>query len=174
MATITYKGSPIHTVGSLPAIGEKAPDFTVTKTDLSEIKLKNYLGKKVIMNIFPSLDTPTCASALNNFKEIANQFKNILILCISADLPFAQNRFFAGEEIKNIQPASIFRHSEFGKLYGVTITDSPLAGLLSRAIVILNEKGIVIYTQQVNEITDEPDYKAMVNALSKDEQNVKA
>jgi thioredoxin-dependent peroxiredoxin len=165
MATITLKGSPIETVGFLPKVGTQAPDFTVTKTDLSEIKLKNYLGKKILINIFPSLDTETCATAMKRFNEIASQFQNILILCISADLPFAQNRFCTANHLENVQPVSVFRHTEFGKDYGVLIKDGPLAGLLSRAALVVDEHGKVIYTQQVQEITEEPDYAPIVKLL---------
>lgn len=167
MATITFQGSPIHTVGNLPAVGSQAPDFTVTKTDLSEIRLKNYLGKKIVLNIFPSLDTQTCASTMLRFNEIAGNFNNVLILCISVDLPFAQKRFCAAEHLDNVQPVSVFRHPAFGEDYGVTITDGPLAGLLSRAVVVLNETGNVIYTQQVSELSNEPDYSAINAALVK-------
>lgn len=165
MITINLKGTPIHTIGTLPEIGTKAPDFTVTKTDLSEIKLKDYAGKKIILNIFPSLDTPTCAATMLHFNEIANEFPNTVILCVSADLPFAQKRFCSAEHLENVQPASVFRHPGFGKTYGVTITDGPLAGLLSRAVVMLDEHGKVVYTQQVAELTEEPDYSAIKDAL---------
>ena len=165
MATITLKGSPLHTIGTLPAVGIQAPDFTVTKTDLSEIRLKNYSGKKIILNIFPSLDTPTCAAAMQHFNEIAAQMDEILVLCVSADLPFAQKRFCATEHLENVQPVSVFRHPGFGKDYGVTITDGPLAGLLSRAVLILNEHGKVLYTEQVSEIANEPDYVAIKTIL---------
>ena len=158
MTLITFRGQPLHTVGSLPKVGTKAPDFTVTKTDLGEVNLENYHGKKIVLNIFPSLDTPTCAAAMQRFNQIAEQSPNVLILCISADLPFAQKRFCSAEHLENVIPASVFRHHQFGKDYGVTIADGPLAGLLSRAVVVIDESGNVIYTQQVPEITDEPDY----------------
>lgn len=168
MAVIMFQGTLLHTSGELPAIGSQAPNFTVTKTDLSEIKLRNYVGRKIILNIFPSLDTSTCATAMFCFNEIAKQFKNILILCISADLPFAQKRFCAAEHLENVQPVSVFRHPSFGEDYGVTITEGPLAGLLSRAVVILDEQGHVIYTQQVKEITTEPDYQTIISILEKE------
>lgn len=168
MATITLQGSPIQTIGILPAVGSQAPDFTVTKTDLSEIRLKNYLGKKIILNIFPSLDTPTCATAMLKFNEIASKNNNVLILCISVDLPFAQKRFCSAEHLENVQPVSVFRHPTFGKDYGVTITSGPLAGLLSRAVVVMDENGKIIYTQQVSELTNEPDYSAITTSLQKD------
>ena len=167
MATITFKGSPFETYSHLPEIGTQAPDFIVTKTDLSEIRLKNYGGKKIILNIFPSLDTSTCASAMRRFNEIATQFSNLLILCISADLPFAQQRFCSAEHLANVLPASIFRHPNFGQDYGAFIIEGPLTGLLSRAVIIIDERGKVIYTEQVKEITDEPNYSGMIAALQK-------
>src|SRR5262245_1325633 len=147
MSTIHFQGAPLTTIGSLPTIGSSAPDFTVTKTDLAEISLKNYRNQKIILNIFPSLDTSTCASAMRKFNQIASQYGDILILCISADLPFAQKRFCSQEHLENVQPVSVFRHPRFGEDYGVLITEGPLAGLLSRAVVILNEEGKVIYSQ---------------------------
>jgi thiol peroxidase len=165
MSIVTLKGAPLHTTGTLPPVGSKAPDFTVTKTDLSEIKLKNYLGQKIVLNIFPSLDTSTCASAMMKFNEIAGQFQNVLFLCISADLPFAQKRFCTAAHLENVQPVSVFRHTKFGEDYGVTITDGPLAGLLSRAVVVLDESGNIQYTQQVTEISDEPDYSAVTQTI---------
>ena len=167
MAVITYKGATQHTIGELPAIESQAPDFTVTKTDLSEIKLRNYFGRKIILNIFPSLDTETCASAMRNFNKIASEQQNILILCISSDLPFAQKRFCTTEHLENVLPVSVFRHPSFGKDYGVLITDGPFTGLLSRAVVIIDEHGLIIYTQQVKELTDEPNYDAIIEALKK-------
>ncbi len=165
MTEITLNGAPFSTLSELPPVNSQAPDFTVTKTDLSEIKLRNYLGKKIILNIFPSLDTSTCATAMTRFNEISQQFKDVLILCVSVDLPFAQKRFCAAEHLENVQPVSVFRHPSFGEDYGVTITEGPLAGLLSRAVVILDEHGRIVYTQQVKEITHEPDYQAIISAL---------
>lgn len=167
MATITFKGTPVHTVGSLPQVNTKAPDFIVTNTDLSEIHLKNYLGKKIILNIFPSLDTSTCANTVRRFNEIATQFPNLLILCISADLPFAQQRFCAAEHLENVIPVSTFRHADFGKHYGVHIMDGPLQGLLARAVVVIDEQANVIYTELVNELSDEPNYSGMISAIQK-------
>ena len=162
---ISLKGSLCHTIGKLPDIGTSAPDFTVTKIDLSEIKLKNYRGKKIILNIFPSLDTPTCAKAMKKFNDMASQFPQILILCISEDLPFAQKRFCAAEHLNNVNPVSTFRHPQFGKDYGVMITDGPLAGLLARSVVVLDEQGIVRYTELVEEIVHEPNYQAILDIL---------
>ena len=166
MASITVQGKPLQTVGTLPGVGTSAADFTVTKTDLSEITLKDYAGKKVVLSIFPSVDTGTCATAMRQFNEKANQLKNTVILCISADLPFAQKRFCGAEGLTNVIPASTFRHPDFGKKYGVTISEGPLAGLLSRAVVVLDEKGKVIYTEQVSELSAEPNYDAALNALT--------
>ena len=165
MSAITLNGAPLHTIGLLLTINTKAPDFTVTKTDLGEIHLKNFLGKKIVLNIFPSLDTPTCARAMLHFNEIATNNPDILILCVSADLPFAQKRFCSAEHLSNVLPVSVFRHTDFGKIYGVTITDGALAGLLARAVVVINEHGDITYTQQVKDIVDEPDYAAVMNAL---------
>lgn len=165
MAEITLQGKPIHTVAALPKIGSQAPDFMLTKTDLSELNLKQCLGKKILFNIFPSVDTSTCAAAERRFNEMASQLKNIIVLCVSADLPFAQKRFCAADNLENIVPVSTFRHPDFGIKYGVCIKDGPLAGLLSRAVIITDEKGKVIYTQQVSEITSEPDYQAVLEAF---------
>lgn len=167
MANITFQGKPLKTIGQLPEVGTSAPDFIVTKTDLSEIHLKNYLGRPILMNIFPSLDTQTCASAMKRYNEIAQQFPGLLILCISADLPFAQKRFCVSEHLDSVQPVSVFRHPAFGETYGVAVIEGPLEGLLSRAVVLLDEKGKIIYTQQVQEISDEPDYAAVVKVLEK-------
>ncbi|MDR3477283.1 MAG: thiol peroxidase [Gammaproteobacteria bacterium] len=166
MSKITLKGNPINTVGELPKIGTEAPDFILTKTDLSEFSLRDCQGKKVVLSIFPSLDTPTCATSVRHFNEAANKLENTLVLCVSADLPFAQTRFCGAENLSRVMPVSVFRHPEFGKQYGVTIVDGPLAGLLSRAVIVLNEKGQVIYAQQVSEIADEPDYNAALAALN--------
>jgi thiol peroxidase len=161
MTTITLNGSPIHTIGTLPAVGAPAPDFMVTKTDMSEIRLSNYRGKKIILNIFPSMDTPTCATAMHKFNEIAAQNDKVLILCVSEDLPFAQQRFCTAEHLHNVQPVSVFRNPEFGEQYGVMIIDGPLTGVLSRAVVIIDETGKVIYTEQVKELSNEPNYAEM-------------
>jgi len=173
MADITLKGAPLKTIGSLPAIGSQAPDFTVTKVDLGEINLKNYLGRKIVLNIFPSLDTPTCSTAMLRFNQIAEQIKDILILCISADLPFAQKRFCSAQHLDNVQPVSVFRHPKFGEHYGVTIIDGPLAGLLSRAVLLLDEQGKVVYSEQVHELSDEPNYSALLAILGISTSNLK-
>lgn len=165
MALITLNGSPVRTIGELPAVGTRAPNFCVTKTDMSEIHLKNYQGKQIILNIFPSLDTPTCANSMRKFNEAASKLNNVLVLCVSEDLPFAQKRFCAAEQIKNVIPASVFRHPEFGNDYGVMIVDGPLMGVLSRAVVLIDENGKVKYTEQVKELSNEPNYEAVINVL---------
>jgi thioredoxin-dependent peroxiredoxin len=167
MAKITLKGNPINTSGTLPKIGSKAPDFVLTKTDLTDLTLKELIGKFIVLNIFPSLDTSTCANSVRHFNEAASKIKNTIILCISEDLPFAQKRFCGAENLVNVCPVSAFRNPEFGEDYGVTITDGPIKGLLSRCVVVLDEQGTVIYTQQVPEITEEPNYTAALQALGK-------
>jgi thiol peroxidase len=165
MTIITLNGSPLHTVGSLPPVGTMAPNFTVTKTDFGEITLKNYLGKKIILNMFPSLDTPICANAMRQFNELSSKIPDVLILCVSVDLPFAQKRFCVAEHLENVQCVSVFRHPSFGEDYGVTIIDEPLAGLLSRAVIVLDEHGKIVFSEQVKELSNEPNYSAIIKAL---------
>ncbi len=165
MATVTFKGNPIKTVGHLPVVGSHAPDFKLTKTDLSDISLTTFKGKKLILNIFPSVDTPTCATSERKFNEAAGSLKNTQVVCVSADLPFAHNRFCGAHNIENVTPVSTFRDHNFGKDYGVTIAEGPLSGLLSRAVVVIDEHGKVIYSQQVGEIADEPNYDAALAAV---------
>jgi thiol peroxidase len=167
MTTITLKGNPVTTVGSLPRIGTQAPDFTLTKIDLSETGLEDFAGKRIILNIFPSVDTAICSTSVRQFNEKANKLEQTVVLCISQDLPFALKRFCAAENLTNVLPLSAFRHPEFGENYGVKMTDGPLRGLLSRAVVIIDTSGKVIYTQQVPEIADEPNYDAALQALAK-------
>ncbi len=166
MATVTLKGNPIETAGELPEIGGQAPAFTLVKADLSEISLQELAGKRLLLNIFPSVDTPTCAFSVRSFNQQAADLENTLVLCISMDLPFAQTRFCAAEGIERVQTLSAFR-SSFGEDYGLVFTTGPLKGLLSRAVVIINEEGKVSYTQQVAETADEPDYQAALEALGK-------
>lgn len=165
MANITLQGNPISTIGELPAVHSQAPDFTLTKTDLSACSLKDFAGKTVVLNIFLSLDTSVCAASVRRFNVEANRLANTVVLCISADLPFALKRFCEGEGLDNVIPLSVFRSPEFGRDYGLTIADGPLAGLLSRSIVIIGEDGKVIYTEQVPETSQEPDYEAALDAL---------
>lgn len=165
MANITLKGNPFHTIGELPKVGSKAPDFKLVKSDLSEKTLKDYTGHKLVLNIFPSLDTGTCAASVRRFNAEASKLENTKVLCISKDLPFAQARFCGAEGLDNVETLSDFRYGTFAKNYGVEIADGPLAALESRAVVILDEEGTVVYTQQVGEIVDEPDYEKALAAL---------
>jgi thiol peroxidase len=165
MANITLKGNPVETVGELPQTGSNAPDFTLVKSDLSEVNLKEYQGKRLILNIFPSIDTPTCATSVRTFNKAAGSQVNTVVLCISADLPFAASRFCGAEGIENVATGSTIRTPSFGKDYGVEIATGPLTGLLSRAIVVIDESGKVIHTEQVAEIGDEPNYEAALAVL---------
>ena len=165
MAQVTFQESPVSTVDELPATGGGAPDFTLVKQDLSETKLADYKGKRLVLNIFPSIDTGTCAMSVRQFNQRAAALENTVVLCVSMDLPFAQARFCGAEGIKNVETASGFR-SSFGEHYGVTIDGGPLAGLYARAVVVVNETGQVIYTQLVPEIVNEPDYDAAIVALN--------
>lgn len=167
MALIKVKGNPVNTIGNLPAVDIAAPDFKLVKTDLSEATLQDFAGKNIILNIFPSLDTSVCAASVRRFNKEAAESTNTVVLCISADLPFAHQRFCETEDIRDVIPLSVFRSPEFGHDYGVTFTSGPLTGLLSRAVVIIDRTGKVAYTEQVPEITHEPDYDAALLALSK-------
>ena len=165
MATITLKGNPVETNGNLPAKGSQAPAFTLVKTDLSEATLAQSAGKKLVLNIFPSIDTPTCATSVRKFNQQAGDMPNTQVLCVSADLPFALSRFCGAEGIQNVATASTFRSPEFGQAYGLTITTGPLKGLLARAVVVIDEKGKVLHTELVSEIANEPNYDAVLKAL---------
>lgn len=165
MASITFKGSAVHTVGELPGKGSKAPDFSLTKTDLSDVSLEDFSGKKKILNIVPSLDTGTCAASAKRFEKEVSKLDDTVVLTVSRDLPFAAGRFCQSEGIENVVTLSQLRDDSFGKAYGVTMSDGPLAGLLSRAVVVLNEQNEVVYTQQVPEIADEPDYEQALAAV---------
>ncbi|CAA0244538.1 thiol peroxidase [Tenacibaculum maritimum] len=165
MATITLQGNPIETNGNLPKTGEKAPDFLLAAIDLSRKSLADFEGKNLILNIFPSVDTGTCAASVKNFNKEAASLENTTILCISRDLPFAQSRFCGAEGIENVIMLSDYATGEFGKNYGLEITSGPLTGLHSRAIVIINTAGNVIYTEQVTETVNEPNYEAALKAL---------
>jgi thiol peroxidase len=166
MAQITFKGTPIITQGDLPKVGRPAPDFTLTKTDLSDVTLSDFKGKRVVLNIFPSVDTPVCATSVRRFNQEASKLENCVVLCVSRDLPFAHARFCGAEGLNEVVSVSDFRTGSFGERYGVTIAEGPLKGLLSRAVVIVDEKGTVAYTQQVPEIAEEPDYTAALAALA--------
>ena len=164
MATVTLKGNPIKTVGDLPAVGSAAPDFVLVKNDLSEVSLADFSGSRLVLNIFPSVDTPTCATSVRTFNQQASELNNTKVLCVSADLPFAQGRFCGAEGIDNVEAASSFR-SDFGNSYGVNFATGPLVGLLSRSVVVIDEQGTVVYTEQVGETADEPDYDGVKQAL---------
>lgn len=164
MATITLQGNPIETCGELPAVGSNAPAFTLTKTDLSDVSLQDFAGKTVILNIYPSVDTGVCAASTRKFNEIASGKADVTVLCVSADLPFAHSRFCGAEGLDNVVSLSDFRNKDFGNAYGVTITTGVLAGLLSRAIVVIQD-GKIVYTEQVPEIAQEPDYDAALASV---------
>jgi thiol peroxidase len=164
MATITFQNNPIQTCGELPAIGSDAPDFLLTNIDLEDVTLANYAGKRKILSIVPSLDTPTCAASARKFNQKATSLENTVILIVSADLPFAQCRFCEIEGLQGIEALSTFR-STFATDYGVQISDSALAGLTARAIVIIDEQDKILYTQLVSELAHEPDYEAVFAAL---------
>ena len=165
MATVTLKGNEINTIGNLPEIGSIAPEFTLSKGDLSDARLSDYRGKKVVLNIFHSLDTGTCAQSVQQFNQEAAELENTVVLCISRDLPFAQNRFCAAEGINNVVTLSEFKDGNFGKDYGLVYIDGPIKGLLSRVVIVIDEEGKVVYTEQVQETVEEPNYKAALEAL---------
>jgi thioredoxin-dependent peroxiredoxin len=164
MAKITFKGSPVATVGELPAVGSQAPDFTLTKVDLSPLAKKELAGKRVVLNIFPSIDTGVCATSVRKFNQQAASMPNTVVVCVSKDLPFAHKRFCAAEGIDKVTSASWFRGPDFGQDYGVTMVDGPLAGLFARAVVVIDPAGKVVHSQLVPEIAQEPDYAKAVAA----------
>lgn len=165
MSTIKLKGNPIETSGSLPKIGDKAPNFTLTTTEMGSKTLADYKGSRVILNIFPSVDTGTCAQSVRSFNKEASEIENTKVLCVSKDLPFAQARFCGAEGLKNVEMLSAFKNDDFGKDYGLNMTSGPLETLLSRCVIVLDENGAVKYTEQVSDIVDEPNYKAALNSL---------
>jgi len=165
MATITLGGNPINTIGNLPIKGVKAPRFRLTRTDLSDITLGELVGKRVVLNIFPSLDTEICASSVRKFNAEVSGLKNTVVVCASRDLPFAHKRFCVAEGLENVISASELRDSHFGKDYGVRIIDGPLSGLDSRAVVVIDEEGTVVYSEQVPEIAQEPNYEEALKVL---------
>ncbi len=167
MARITHKGNPITTNGELPKVGAKAPDFKLTPGDLKDVSLADYKGKRKVMNIVPSLDTPTCATSTRKFNEKAGQMPNTVVLVISADLPFAMKRFCTTEGLQNVVPLSLMRGKGFAKDYGVLIQDGLLAGITARAVVVLDENDKVVYTELVPEIGQEPDYEKALAAAKK-------
>lgn len=165
MANITLKGNAIHTIGSLPEIGTKAANFSLKTVNLETKSLADFLGKKIILNIFPSIDTGTCAASVREFNKRAAQLENTVVLCVSKDLPFAQARFCGAEGIANVEMLSDFTTGDFGKTYELDITDGPLAYLHSRAVIIIDEKGTIAYAEQVSEIADEPNYEAALKVI---------
>ena len=165
MASITFHGDPVSTVGELPAVGSAAPAFDLVGADLAPVTSQSLAGRRVVLNIFPSVDTGVCAASVRQFNKLASDLDNTTVVCVSADLPFAGSRFCGAEGLTNVVTGSTFR-STFGADYGVTLADGPLAGLLSRAVVVLDESGKVVYTEQVPEVGQEPDYDAAVAALS--------
>lgn len=164
MAQITLKGNPIHTSGELPAVGSLAPDFTLTNLDLEDVDLAAFKGRKKLLNIVPSLDTPVCAKSTRRFEEEARARNDLEVLIVSADLPFAQKRFSDDAGLSHVKPLSMMRNQDFGKAYGVLIEDGPLAGVTARAIVVIDEDDQVVYTEMVPEIGQEPDYEKALAA----------
>ena len=165
MAQITLKGNPIHTVGDLPVVGSTAPDFTLTAGDLSDVSLQDFAGKRKVVNIVPSLDTPVCANQTRTFNQRAGSLDNTVVLVVSADLPFAQGRFCETENLENVKPLSMMRGRNFAKDYGVLIVDGPLEGITARAVVVLDENDRVVHAELVPEIGQEPDYDAALASL---------
>lgn len=165
MATITLGGNPINTNGELPKVGSNAPQFQLVKTDLSEVTLADFAGSRLVLNIFPSIDTGTCAASVRHFNESASKLENTKVLCISRDLPFAQKRFCGAEGLENVVNLSDFKSGSFGKDYGLEMTDGPLNALHSRVVIVLDENGVVKYSEQVAEIADEPNYEAALASL---------
>ncbi|MEZ7505365.1 thiol peroxidase [Flavobacterium sp. Arc2] len=165
MASITLGGNPIHTSGELPKVGTQLADFKLIQNDLSVASLSDFAGKKLVLNIFPSIDTGTCAASVRKFNESAGKLENTAVICVSRDLPFAQKRFCGAEGLENVINLSDFNSGEFGKTNGLEIVDGPLAGLHSRALIVVDTNGTIIYTEQVPEIADEPNYDAALAVL---------
>jgi thiol peroxidase len=164
MATTSLRGTPVHTVGELPTVGDKAPAYTLTGSDLTDLTSDSFSGSRVVLNVFPSLDTATCAASVRRFNELAASFENTVVVCASADLPFAMRRFCGAEGIEHVVTGSAFR-SSFGTDLGVTMTDGPMRGLLARSVVVVDTDGSVLHTQLVPDIGIEPDYDAAAAAL---------
>lgn len=165
MSTVTLKGNPFDVAGNLPAVGSTAPDFTLTGNDLGQVSLADFAGKKKVLNIFPSVDTPVCAASVRKFNETAAKQDNTVVLNISADLPFAQARFCGAEGLEGVKSASTFRAPDFAQTYGVKIAGGPLVGLNARAVVVLDENNVVKHVELVSEVTHEPNYEAALAAL---------
>lgn len=166
MAEITLGGNPVNTGGSVPAAGAASPDFTLTGPDLAPITKADFAGQNVVLNIFPSVDTPTCATSVRTFNERASSLDNTTVLCVSADLPFAQGRFCGSEGLDNVKTGSTFKNPDFLENFGVSMVDGPLEGLAARAVVVLNGAGEVVHSELVGEIANEPNYDAALGALS--------
>lgn len=167
MSTVYFKSTPVEVYGELPVVGTIAPDFHLTNNALLDISREDFPGKRIVLNIFPSLDTDVCAASVRRFNQEAAKLDNVAVLCVSMDLPFAMGRFCTINGIENVVPASAFRSPEFAREYGVMMVDGPLKGLLARAVVVLDEDGRVIYRELVEEITNEPDYEAAISVLNK-------
>lgn len=165
MAKVTLHGNACNTAGELPAKGDKAPDFRLTNGELADKSLADYAGKRKILNIFPSMDTPTCAISVKKFNDYAKQNQDVVMLMVSADLPFAQGRFCSENSLENVQSLSMLRDKSFGKDYGTLIVDGPLEGVSARAVVVLGEDNTVLHSELVSEIGDEPDYQAALDAI---------
>ncbi|MFT4611676.1 MAG: thiol peroxidase [Glaciecola sp.] len=165
MTKVTLGGNPVHTSGTLPEIGSKTPDFKLTAIDLSSKSLCDYEGYNLVLNVFPSVDTGTCATSIREFNKAASTLENTKVLCISKDLPFAMARFCGAEGLDNVESLSDFRDGSFGKTYGLVFTDGAFEALLSRCVIVVDTEGKVIHTEQVTEIADEPNYEAALNAL---------
>jgi thiol peroxidase len=165
MATLTLHGVPLHTCGELPLPGHATPPFTLTRTDLREISSVELEGQRVILSIFPSLDTATCARSVMTFNELSKDLRDTVLLCVSMDLPFAQGQFCGSQGLERVMPVSAFRHADFGTAFGVTLIDGPMRGLFARAVVALDENGTVVHTELVPELTQEPDYDLALHAI---------
>lgn len=165
METVYFNGTPCHTYGDIPAVGTQAPAFALAGKDLNDVRLSDYDGKRVVLNVFPSLDTPVCAASVRRFNQEAAGLDNTAVVCVSMDLPFAMGRFCSAEGIDNVVVASAFRSPMFAQEYGLQIVDGPLAGLLARAVLVLDENHKVIFSDLVEEITHEPDYKGAISVL---------
>jgi len=165
MAKITFKGSPVATAGDLPRVGAEAPEFTLVNTELGDVSLHDYKGQKVVLNIFPSVDTSVCAASVRKFNDEASKRDNTTVLCISRDLPFAHARFCGAEGLDKVISLSEYKDEVFSQNYGVKMVDGPLAGLLSRAVVVVDENGKVVHSEQVDDIVNEPDYDAALKVL---------
>ena len=165
MATITLKGNEVHTAGEFPRVGRKAPDFTLTDRDLNDISLSRWMGRKKLLSIFPSIDTPVCALSTRKFNDYARTHEDTIMLMISADLPFAQKRFCGAEGLQNVVTLSTMRSADFARAYGVLLSDGPMAGLTARAVLVLDENDTVVHSELVPEIGREPDYEAALKAL---------